>query len=124
MWRHYRQAGVPIISSWIDEDGDGETDNLTELWDRIEHEIQESDVLVLYAKEQDFPLKGALIEAGMALGMGKPVIVCLPFVKLEPRSCRPIGSWINHPLVTLDNNVRSIMQHFYGRNKPPLPLSQ
>jgi hypothetical protein len=31
--------------------------------------------------------------------MGKPIIVCLPDVYLEPRSLRPIGSWISHPLV-------------------------
>lgn len=78
MWRNYRKQGVQITSSWVDEDGEGQTDDLTELWDRIQGEIAEADVLVLYAEPEDFPLKGALIEAGMALGMDKLVIVCLP----------------------------------------------
>lgn len=110
-----RKGIVPITSSWIDEDGEGQTQDFGELWVRIESEIAQSVALVLYAKAEDFPLKGALIEVGIALGMGKPVIVCLPFVQLDPRSCRPIGSWINHPRVELNNNIRDIMQRFYKR---------
>lgn len=59
----------------------------------------QSVVLVLYAEVGDFPLKGALVEAGMALGMNKRVVVCLPGVTLDNRSCRPIGSWVKHPNV-------------------------
>ena len=102
MWREYRAAGYPIISSWIDETGEGETGSFTELWDRITNEIARCDRLVLYAETDDFPLKGALIEVGMALGMRKPVIVCLPNVTLEGPSYRPIGSWVMH------GNVRRI----------------
>lgn len=113
MWRHYRSLGAPIISSWIDEDGEGQTGDFGELWARIENEIARSEALVLYAKDGDFPLKGALIEVGIALGMSKPVIVCLPYVKLDPRSCRPVGSWINHPRVTINNNISEVMRQFY-----------
>ena len=101
MWPNLRdEQHYLITSSWIDEAGVGETDSLSELWERIGKEIARSSRLLLYAESDDFPLKGALIEAGLALGMGKPVIVCLPNVELDPLSCRPIGSWINHPLVT------------------------
>lgn len=99
MWRRLRAEGVPIVSSWIDEDGEGQTGSFTELWRRITDEISQSSALILYAESSDFPLKGALIEAGIALGMNKPVIVCLPGVGIDKRSCRPIGSWIQHPLV-------------------------
>lgn len=51
-------------------------------------------------------MKGALIEAGIALGMGKPVVCCLPGVDIAARSCRPIGSWINHPMVSRQDNIR------------------
>ena len=105
MWRRYRKLWVPIISSWIDEAGEGETNDFAELWARIISEIGQSSVLVLYAEEQDFPLKGALIEAGIALGMGKPVYVALPGVALEGRTCRPVGSWIRHPLVRVFDKV-------------------
>lgn len=110
MWRVFRRHyGVQIVSSWIDEAGEGETGDFTELWDRITAEIVSADYLVLYAKDGDFPLKGALIEAGIALGLGKPVIVCLPHVRLDERSCRPIGSWIRHRLVTRNDKIHEAL---------------
>lgn len=102
MWRKFRAEGVPIISTWIDEAGEGETGDFMELWDRITSEIADAKKVVLYAERDDFPLKGAIIECGIALGLGKPVIVCLPGVQLEGRTMRPIGSWIAH------RNVRRI----------------
>lgn len=110
MWREMRRHGVPITSSWIDEDGEGQTESMSNLWERIVNEISAAQLLVLYAKQQDFPLKGALIEAGIALGMGKPVVVCLPNVELDPCSMRPIGSWIAHPLVRRIDDVWSAIQ--------------
>lgn len=104
-WRDYRARGVLITSSWIDEDGAGQTADFTVLWMRIEMEIANSHRLVLYAEADDFPLKGALIEAGIALGMGKEVTICLPGVELSDRTFRPIGSWIAHPLVVREDNI-------------------
>lgn len=100
MWRSFRSQGYLITSSWIDEDGECATEDFGDLWVRIANEIRRSAALVLYAKAADFPLKGALTEAGIALGMGKPVFVCLPDLGVLPRNYRPIGSWITHPLVT------------------------
>lgn len=101
MWRGLRDAGWPIVSTWIDEADEGQTGSFTELWERIEREIRGSCGLVIYAEPEDFPLKGAYIEVGIALGAGLPVAVVLPRVSLEPRSDRPIGSWIRHPRVTV-----------------------
>jgi hypothetical protein len=43
-WRHLRDVeGWHIIASWIDEDGEGQTDDFSELWVRIETEIKSSD---------------------------------------------------------------------------------
>lgn len=99
VWQGLR-ARYPILTTWIDEAGEGETDDLGELWNRIRAEIEASRALVLYLRPGDFPLKGALIEVGMALAMGKPVHVAMRGVEVEPRSMRPIGSWLHHPLVT------------------------
>jgi hypothetical protein len=96
MWRKLRFEGAPIISSWIDEAGEGETADFTELWNRIHGEIMRSSFLVLYAEAGDFPLKGALVEVGIALGIGRPVRVVLPGVDVEGRTYRPVGSWIKH----------------------------
>ncbi len=106
VWRDLRDnEGVKLTSSWIDEAGEGETPSFENLWDRIMCEIFASDRLVLYAEQDDFPLKGALVEVGIALGMRKPVIVCLPNVRLDGRTHRPIGSWIEHRCVTRCDDI-------------------
>jgi len=93
MWRKLRDGGVEITSTWIDEAGEGESACLTDPWRRIDYEVGKADALILYVETGDFPLKGALIEVGMALGRGKRVLVVAPCVELEPRSMRPLGSW-------------------------------
>lgn len=116
MWQRLRAKGWPIVSTWIDETGEGETDDFTELWARIEKEVRAAAGLILYAEASDFPLKGALVEVGMAIGMGKPVAVVVPDVLLCDRHMRPLGSWAHHPLVTICNDLdqaRSIV------NMPP-----
>jgi hypothetical protein len=100
MWRRIRECGTLINSSWIDEAGEDETGDFGELWTRIVGEIARSEMLILYAEQNDFPLKGAFVEVGIALGMSLPVRVVLPGVKLDGRTCRPVGSWLRHPLVT------------------------
>ena len=109
MWRRLRDAGHKITSTWIDEAGEGETADFRELWTRIIEEIRAADKLVLYAEQNDFPLKGALVEVGIALGMGKPVVVCLPGVDLEGRTYRPVGSWIAHQHVVRRDRIHEAM---------------
>lgn len=122
MWRQLRDvSGWKITSSWIDEAGEGATADFSDLWDRVEREIAAAQRMILYAETGDFPLKGALIEAGMALGMGRPVIVCLPGVTLEPRTARPLGSWIAHRLVTRLDILPAALA--YGWNLSAKPLS-
>jgi len=120
MWRTLRKLGWQITSTWIDEAGDGETEDFTELWDRIMREIAAANKVVLYAEPDDFPLKGAILEAGIALGMGKPVVVCLPGVTLEGRTHRPIGSWIEHRSVTRIDSLHDAMEiasHLIGKSR-------
>lgn len=105
MWRTLRDQGVSITSTWIDEDGPGQSPDLSDLWMRIQREVTQAGLLVLYAESDDFPLKGALIEVGMALAAGIPVHVVIPGVDLEPRSMRPLGSWAAHPLVPFHPDV-------------------
>lgn len=104
-WRRFREDGWPIVSTWIDEAGEGETADNGELWQRIDREIASCAALILYVAADDFPLKGAYIEVGMALARGKPVAVVLDGVELQPRSLRPLGSWAAHPLVKFYPNV-------------------
>jgi len=110
MWRCYRERWRPereIVSTWIDESGPGETASFADLWSRIVSEVLSSDLVIVYAEQDDFPLKGAYVEVGAALGAGIPVAVVLPGVMLDS-SRRPIGSWVEHPLVTLYESVEAI----------------
>ncbi len=106
MWQGYKDRGLPIISSWINEAGDGDTDDFGELWTRIESEIRRCRALIFYGQAGDDPWKGAFIEIGLALAYNKPVFVVLNGIELRDRTMRPVGSWLAHPnvtrLVTLD----------------------
>lgn len=102
VWRRLRDVeSWPIVSTWIDEAGAGETDDMSELWMRIHQEIIASEGLILLAYKSDFPLKGAFVEAGIAIGLGLPVAVILPDVTPDPTNMAPIGSWVRHPNVQI-----------------------
>lgn len=104
MWRRLRQAGVPINSTWIDQDGEGDS-NYGTLWPTIIEEIRACTALILYVELGDLPLKGAFVEVGAALALGKRVYCVAPGVRIEWRTCRPIGSWMHHPNVVRCESV-------------------
>ena len=87
------------------------------MWERIQHEVTTATALILYAEADDFPLKGALVEVGMALAAGVPVIAVLPGVELEPRSMRPVGSWMAHPLVSVVHGLDAAREAIQGGNE-------
>lgn len=68
------EHGLPLRSSWLDERFRGQlTDTQkVELWTLCEREASECDLLILYSRPDDVH-KGALVEAGCALGNRKPV---------------------------------------------------
>ncbi len=101
---------MPIIASWIDEAGAGNTEDFGVLWERIRQDVSAATHVVVFACTADFTLKGALVEVGMAIAAGKPIrLVLARDVALEPRSCRPIGSWINHPLVKRFESIEAAL---------------
>lgn len=89
MWRARRAAGWPIISTWIDESDEGATLDWPDLWGRCLAEAARADVLIAYREPGEI-LKGAFIEIGVALGLGKPVIA----VGLEEYSISKSGRLI------------------------------
>lgn len=90
MWRHHRDNGRKIVSTWIDEYGEGETSDWPDLWSRCVNEARSAKAVILYSVIGE-ELKGALIETGAALSAGRPVFT----VGVPDKH-----SWINHPLVT------------------------
>lgn len=100
MWRAHRAQNFALASTWVDEAGVGETADFGELWGRITSEISTCAGLILYVRPVDIgTLKGAFVEAGMALAFGKPIIVWAAGVPINPETMAPLGSWIKHPLV-------------------------
>lgn len=103
-WRKLRDVdGYLIVSSWIDVVtqplNEDDTKPLHAIWENITQEVTTAERVIVYAEPDDFPLKGTLVEVGMALAVGTPIYLVLPGVDIEADTFRPIGSWINHPLV-------------------------
>lgn len=109
MWKRLRESGARISSTWIDEAGAGETLCFTELWGRIGNEISKADQLVLYVEPGDFPLKGALVEVGMAIALDKPVIVVAPGVEITSHDMKPFGSWAKHSGVRFESCIKKAL---------------
>lgn len=94
-WRSLRSAGVPIISRWIDVDDKFSDDptglDYEKLWEMCVEDVRECSLLVCYVEFGEV-LKGALVELGGALLLGKPIIAC------GPRSAYAAnGTWLHHP---------------------------
>lgn len=100
MWHNFRKIGANIISTWIDEADDQTTVSSPDLWSRIQAEIISCHRFVFYAEPTDFPVKGALVEVGMAIAYNKPIWVLGHNLDVEPLTYRPLGSWIKHHCVT------------------------
>lgn len=71
-WRYIRDNGHEIISTWIDEAGEGQSPDYSDLATRCIREAVAADVTLLYCEPGEV-LKGALVEVGAALAAGKEV---------------------------------------------------
>ena len=65
-WQHINDNGTP---KWPSDSAHGAI-----FWEHDQQDVQRASVVLCYAEPGDI-LRGALVEAGMALGMGKLVIV-------------------------------------------------
>lgn len=104
-WRDLRAQGVPVISTWIDEAGVGETSCFVDLWRRCVDEARRASAVILY-REDDDVLKGAFIEAGVALSAGRPVYAV---------GFGPEFSFLNHPLVRPCASLEEAVARAVGR---------
>lgn len=112
MWKQLRRDGWPIISTWIDEAGRGETESMVELWDRIVSEVRSADVVLFYADQESLPLKGAYVEVGIALAFGIPVLAIV-------RNNANVGSWVYHPLVDVCEEFPTLEEVLAAVKEPP-----
>lgn len=106
-WRALRDDGWPIVATWIDEAGVGETECFTDLWERCVREASNASAVLLY-REAGEVLKGAFIETGAALSNGVPVhaVGCSEF------------SFVNHRLVTQHDTLSAALSSIRGEDAP------
>jgi len=97
-FKGYRKAwpaeGIEICSRWIDKvdlERTATPSIYRMMWLINEEDVRACDALILFGDFRD-KLRGALIEAGMAIAQGKLVFT----VGEHP----DYGSWQHHPLVT------------------------
>ena len=93
-WIDLRASGLPIISTWIDEAGAGQSACMVDLWKRCVSESGGANALIVYAEDGDI-LKGGYVEVGCALSNGVPVFAVGPVQ----------GSWTSHPMVTVCQSI-------------------
>lgn len=116
LWKQHRDQGVPILSTWIDEAEPGQTKSFRELWPRIKEEIRQCSGLIFLAGPNEI-IKGAFVEVGMALAFDKPVIAVLN-VRLDGATHAPIGSWLDHPLVSRASTVSEAFELMPSLKQP------
>jgi hypothetical protein len=102
-WKDLRASGVPIISTWIDEAGEGETESYPDLWVRCIREASTAERCIVYAEDGE-QLKGALVEVGAALAGGTPVIMV--------GEIEPMKTAANHPLVSRADSIEKALEAY------------
>jgi len=98
-WVQLRDAGLPIISTWIDESGVGETINWPGLWSRCISEASDCTHLIAY-RELGEILKGAWAEVGAALAHGRKVILCGDFTEFSIKHHPNVTIWASSDIRT------------------------
>jgi len=74
--QHLRDTvGLPVQARWIDltQDDPIVVSNKRLLWQMCYEDVRDSDFVLLYSDDESEEQRGALVEVGMAYGMGKPV---------------------------------------------------
>lgn len=120
-WQALRDAGYQVTATWIDEAGEGQTVSYPELAVRCLQEIDAADFVLLYCEPGEH-LKGALVEAGMALAIGRPV-KCVGQCESLSRVFREHPLWSEHASVdaVLTADAEDGAQLWSGSKKDRMP---
>lgn len=92
----WKASGIDLHARWFDQAIIEQTSEVPPedfhiFWLVDEEDVKVSSALIVYGEEND-KLRGALIEAGIAIGQGMLVIVV--------GDCPDFGTWQYHPTVT------------------------
>tara|TARA_S200002703_G_scaffold151321_1_gene150559 strand:+ start:737 stop:1198 length:462 start_codon:yes stop_codon:yes gene_type:complete len=98
--------GYNIVSRWIDLDNDSKfvTERKDLLWEMCLEDCIDCDLLICYCREFEENQRGALVEIGHVLALGKPVFCVNDCVTLSPCPESDVAfthhenfHWVNDP---------------------------
>ena len=110
MWKDARANGAPIVSTWLDDAVPDAIADPAAFWEKAAREIAQAERLVLYIEADDLPLRGALVEIGIALANNVPISIVAPGVAFDPVTFKPLGNWVKHPLVSFVQDVQTALE--------------
>ena len=98
-WRDAQDMGYPITSRWIhyDDDSDIVLNRKGELWQHCLEDVTAADAVIIYCGSRDEEQRGAVMEAGHAMGQGKPVYCINSCKTFSPCSISDVA-FTHHPL--------------------------
>jgi hypothetical protein len=117
LWRQMRdEQGIPIIGTWIDEAGAGETSDFADRWRRCIAESSSCDLFILFVEPDDH-IKGALVELGVALHAERSVAIV--------GDCPSVpASLMHHPNITRYASVEEALAHPATRHATERPSAR
>lgn len=116
-----------VNARWIDlEDSSDIVQNRKgDLWQMCLEDVRSSDFVLLYSEAFEEEQRGALVEIGMAYGMGKPVYAVGRCKSVSPNAISDVA-FTHHPLwkwLDTDNLVQgALMAHMCEVRKRPAAM--
>lgn len=98
--------GIPTRAPWLNWATESHPDEALN-WLACQSEVQDCRGILVYA--MDAGLRGALVEVGMALGLGKPVFMYTPTYTADR-----FGTWVNHPLIRSYHDQSKLISDLRG----------
>ena len=97
-------VGMNVRARWIDltQDSDIVTNHKDQLWQQCYEDVRDSDFVLLYSQEQSEEQRGALVEVGMAFGMGKRVYAVGSCNSTKPNAISDVAFTHHHLWTWLD----------------------
>lgn len=109
----WKKDKIFLHARWFDHEQheDSATDDDFRIFWRVdEHDVKSSNAIIVYGERND-ELRGALVEAGMAMGAGILTIVV--------GDAPAFGTWCHHPMVvrasTLEHAKQMLLRLFGGK---------
>jgi hypothetical protein len=98
--------GLPVKARWIDleQDSDIVQNRKGDLWQQCFEDVRDSDFVLLYSEEQSEEQRGALVEIGMAYGMGKRVYAIGSCNSTKPNAISDVAFTHHHLWTWLDTD--------------------